>query len=113
MWPAAQYPNGFRADQVAERMIDHGLGLTPQEVELRSLFDVVGPRPLAVTTGHSVGHRLRFVTDNPVVVLGGSVLILRKRANPGGKHLPASYRIERRRVRDPGIRRERGEKEEG
>src|SRR5215472_17168865 len=30
LWPAAENPHGFRADQIAERMIDHGLGLDAQ-----------------------------------------------------------------------------------
>jgi len=95
LWPAAENPHGFRADQIAERMIDHGLGLDAQALALRSLFDALGPRPLHTVTGFTVGNRLRLALDNPVVV-EGAVLILRKRNNPGGKHLPATYRIEQR-----------------
>ena len=43
---------------------------------------------------HGIGNRLRLATNNPVVV-EGAVLVLRKRRNPGGSHLPANYRIER------------------
>jgi hypothetical protein len=95
LWPRVQYPHGFRADQIAERMIDHGLGLDAEAVELRGLFDTIGPRPLAAVTGLTIGNRLRLMIDNPSVV-EGAVMILRKRANPGGSHLPASYQIVRK-----------------
>ena len=88
-------PDGFRADQVAARMLDNGMGLDGAAQELRGLLDVLGGRPLNAVTGHSVGHRLRLVVDNPALV-GSEVLILRKRAQRGGKHLPAVYLIERR-----------------
>ena len=96
LWSRAAYPDGFRADQVAERALDNGLGLDANAQELRGLLDVVGPRPLVAVTGHSVGHRLRLVLDNPALV-GSEVLILRKRANRGGGHLPGLYQIERKR----------------
>ena len=95
LWPAAQHPHGFRAYQIAERMIDHGLGLDAQALGLRSLFDAVGPCPLTAATPHGIGNRLRLALDNPVVV-EGAVLVLRKRRHPGGSHLPANYRIERK-----------------
>ena len=94
LWPAAQNPHGFRAGQIAERMIDHGLGLDAQALGLRSLFDAVGPCPLNAATPHGIGNRLRLALDKPVVV-EGAVLVLRKRRHPGGSHLPANYRIER------------------
>ena len=50
LWPATQHPHGFRADQIAERMIDHGLGLDAQALGLRSLFDALGPCPLNAAT---------------------------------------------------------------
>ena len=50
LWPAAQNPHGFRAVQIAERMIDHGLGLDAQALGLRSLFDALGPCPLNAAT---------------------------------------------------------------
>ena len=50
LWPAAQNPHGFRTDQIAERMIDHGLGLDAQALGLRSLFDALGPCPLNAAT---------------------------------------------------------------
>jgi hypothetical protein len=94
LWPAAQNPHGFRADQIAERMIDHGLGLDAQAQALRSLFDALGPCPLNAATPHGIGNRLRLALDKPVVV-EGAVLVLRKRRHPGGSHLPATYRTER------------------
>ena len=94
LWPAAEHPHGFRADQIAERMIDHGLGLDAQALGLRSLFDAIGPCPLNAATPHGIGNRLRLALDKPVVV-EGAVLVLRKRRHPGGSHLPANYRIER------------------
>ena len=94
LWPAAQNPHGFRAVQIAERMIDHGLGLDAQALGLRSLFDALGPCPLNAATPHGIGNRLRLSLDKPVVV-DGAVLVLRKRRHPGGSHLPANYRIER------------------
>jgi hypothetical protein len=94
LWPAAQNPHGFRADQIAERMIDHGLGLDAQALGLRGLLDAIGPCPLNTVTGFTVGQRLRLATDKPVVV-EGAVLVLRKRRHPGGSHLAANYRIER------------------
>ena len=95
LWPAAQNPHGFRAVQIAERMIDHGLGLDAQAVSLRGLLDAIGPRPLNAAPPHGIGNRLRLSLDKPVVV-DGAVLVLRKRRHPGGSHLPANYRIERK-----------------
>jgi hypothetical protein len=94
LWPAAHNPHGFRADQIAERMIDHGLGLDAQALGLRSLFDALGPCPLNAATPHGIGNRLRLALDKPAVV-EGAVLVLRKRRHPGGSHLAANYRIER------------------
>ena len=94
LWPAAQNPHGFRTDQIAERMIDHGLGLDAQALGLRSLFDALGPCPLNAATPHGIGNRLRLTLDKPVVV-EGAVLVMRKRRHPGASHLPANYRIER------------------
>ena len=95
LWPAAQNPHGFRAVQIAERMIDHGLGLDAQAVSLRGLLDAIGPRPLNAAPPHGIGNRLRLSLDKPVVV-DGAVLVLRKRRHPGGSHLPANDRIERK-----------------
>ena len=94
LWPAAQNPHGFRTDQIAERMIDHGLGLDAQALGLRSLFDALGPCPLNAATPHGIDNRLRLTLDKPVVV-EGAVLVMRKRRHPGASHLPANYRIER------------------
>jgi hypothetical protein len=94
LWPAAQNPHGFRADQVAGRMVDQGPGLDAQAQALRNLLDAVGPCPLNAVTAHSIGNRLRPALDHPVMV-DGAVLVLRRRHNPGGSHLPANYRIER------------------
>jgi hypothetical protein len=94
LWPAAQNPHGFRADQIAERMIDHDLGLDAQALGLRSLLDAVGPCPLNAATPHAIGNRLRPALDRPVMV-EGAVLVLRKHGNSSDSHLPASYRIMR------------------
>jgi hypothetical protein len=94
LWPASQNPHGFRADQIAGRMIDHGQGIDGQAQALRNSLDAIGPYPLNAVTGFAVGHRLRRATDNPVVA-EDAILVLRKCANSSRKHLPASYRIER------------------
>ena len=96
LWPATQNPHGFRADQVAERMVDQGAGLDAQTQALRALLDAIGPCPLNAITAHAIGNRLRPALDHPVMV-EGAALVLRKRSNPSDSHLPASYRI----VREP------------
>ena len=96
LWPHVRYPDGFRADQVAERTLNYGLPPDDIAQELRGLLDVVGSRPLNAVSGYTVGQRLRLVVDNPAVT-GSEVLILRKRAARGGKHLPGVYLIEERR----------------
>jgi hypothetical protein len=93
MWPASEHPRGFRADQIVARMNDQQ-GLDTQAQELRSLFDTLGSKPLNVVTAHSIGNRLRLMLDDPAVV-DGAILILRKRPNPGGRHLGATYWIDR------------------
>jgi hypothetical protein len=95
LWPRATYRDGFTADQVASRMLDHGLGLDGTAQELRGLLDAVGNRPMNVVTGHSVGNRLRLVLDNPAAT-GSEVMILRKRATRGGRHVASLYLVERR-----------------
>ena len=71
-------------------------GLDDIAQELRGLLDYVGMRPLG--RGHRTFCRQSAAAgaDNPAIA-GSEVLILRKRANPGGGHLPGLYLIERRR----------------
>ena len=95
LWPDSEFPDGFRADQIVEKMTNYGPPIGVPEPGLRSLFDAIGSKPLHTVTGFTVGNRLRLVTDNPAVV-DGTILILRKCGKPGGKHVAATYRIEQR-----------------
>jgi hypothetical protein len=96
LWPASQNPHGFRADQVAGRMVDQGPELDAQAQALRDSLDAIGPCPLNALTAHAIGNRLRPALDRPVPV-EGAVLVLRKRSNPSDSNLPSYYRI----VREP------------
>jgi hypothetical protein len=95
LWPDSEFPDGFRADQIVEKMINYGPPIGIPEPELRSLFDALGQKPLHIVNAHIVGNRLRMVLNHPVVV-EGSVLILRRRGKPGGRHAAAAYTIEQR-----------------